>query len=60
MVSRLSLVLLVLVIAAAIVGFTPGISSNVALVGKIVFFLLLLPLIISLFDVVGGRFRKGY
>ena len=62
MFSRLSLVLLVVVLAAGAVGFggVPGISFEVAMGAKIFFFLFLVPLIISFFDVVSGRFRGRY
>jgi len=59
MFSRLSLVLLVVVLAAAALGFGffTGIPFEVALGAKILFFLFLLPLVISFFDVLGERFR---
>jgi len=59
MFSRLSLVLLVVVLAAAALGFGgfSGVSFEVALGAKIVFFLFLVPLVISFFDVLGRSFR---
>jgi uncharacterized membrane protein YtjA (UPF0391 family) len=57
---KLLLVLLIIVLAAAIVGFDllPGISVEAEGVARIVFFVFLVPLIISLFDVVGRTFRR--
>jgi uncharacterized membrane protein YtjA (UPF0391 family) len=56
-----TLVFLVLVFLAAIIGFglLPGIAQPVELLAKILFFVFLTLLVISLFDVVGESFRRG-
>ncbi len=61
MFSKVSLILFVLVLAAAIVGFNlvPNIPESVSGIAEVIFFVLLVPFIISLFDVVGRTFRRS-
>jgi uncharacterized membrane protein YtjA (UPF0391 family) len=59
MFGKVFLLFLILVLAAAIVGFAPfpGLIPEVVVVARVVFFIFLFLLLISLFDVVGERFR---
>jgi uncharacterized membrane protein YtjA (UPF0391 family) len=61
MFSKVSLVLLLVVLAAAVVGFNllPGIPADLAGVAQAVFFIFLVLWVISLFDVVGRTFRRS-
>jgi uncharacterized membrane protein YtjA (UPF0391 family) len=61
MFHKTTVVLLALVLLAAICGFglLPGTVEPVQVLGKILFFLFLALLLVSLFDVVGESFRRG-
>jgi uncharacterized membrane protein YtjA (UPF0391 family) len=61
MFGKLSVLLLVILIVAGILGFAPlpGLASVVVALAQIVFFVVLVMLVIALFDALGDRSRYG-
>jgi uncharacterized membrane protein YtjA (UPF0391 family) len=61
MFGKLSVLLLIILIAAGILGFAPvpGLASVVVALAQIVFIFVLVMLVIALFDALGDRSRFG-
>jgi uncharacterized membrane protein YtjA (UPF0391 family) len=61
MFRKMFLVLFIIVLVAGVVGFglVPGLDPQVVTLVKVLFFILLIPFLISLFDVIGEAFRRG-
>jgi uncharacterized membrane protein YtjA (UPF0391 family) len=59
MFGKITLLFLIVVLMAAAVGFGPfpGILPELVVVARIVFFIFLVLFLVSLFDVIGERFR---